>query len=392
MTTAREFRLPDLGEGLTGAEIVRWLVKVGDSVAVDQPVVEVETAKAQVEVPCPWAGTVAARFGAPGEEIPVGGPLIHIATEADANTATPVLVGYGPSPEPRPPALSPTREDTVAPSRAAPGTGPSPDEPVPVASPLVRRLARERGVDPRRITGTGPGGLVSRADVERAAAADRVPLTGVPAAMADNVTRAHAEIPAATCWVDADATELLAARRATGLPLLALLARVCLAALTQHPGLNASLDADAREIVRHRAVHLGLATQTDRGTLVPVLRDAGSLPGHRLAEELTRLTERARAAALPPADLTGATFTLNNYGVFGVDGSTPLLQPPGGAMLGVGRVTEKPWAHDGRLALRHVVQLSLTFDHRVCDGGTAGGYLRDVVDRVEQPLLLLRDL
>jgi pyruvate dehydrogenase E2 component (dihydrolipoamide acetyltransferase) len=217
-------------------------------------------------------------------------------------------------------------------------------------------------------------------------------LRGVAAVVAERLARSHAEIPAATCWVDADATELLVARRQTGLPLSALLARVCLAALAHHPGLNASLDAAAGEIVRYRAVHLGIATRTDRGTLVPVLRDARTLTGARLAEELTRLTERARAGTLPPAALTGSTFTLNNYGVFGVDGAVPLLNHPEAAMLGVGRIAGKPWSHEGRLALRHVVQLSLTFDHRVADGPTAGAFLRAVADHVERPLTLLRDL
>ncbi|MDT0447391.1 dihydrolipoamide acetyltransferase family protein, partial [Streptomyces johnsoniae] len=259
-----------------------------------------------------------------------------------------------------------------------------------VASPLLRRLARERGVDLREVTGSGPGGLIVRADVERAAAARRVPLRGVHGTMAERVTRSHADIPAATCWVDADATRLIEAKRRTGLPLLALLARVCVAALARHPELNASLDADARAVVQHRAVHLGFAVQTDRGLLVPVVHDAHTLTTEALAAELARRTEEARAGTLPPAALTGSTFTLNNYGVFGVDGSTPLINHPEAAMFGVGRIVEKPWAHEGQAVLRHVVQLSLTFDHRVCDGGAAGGCLREAADLVEEPLLLLR--
>ncbi|MGY0055281.1 dihydrolipoamide acetyltransferase family protein [Streptomyces sp. LZ34] len=421
MTQAREFTLPDLGEGLTGAEILRWLVEVGDVVTVDQPVAEVETAKASVVLPCPYAGTVAARYGAPGEEIPVGAPLLAVAPP-DRGSGR-VLVGYGTTADAvsrrrRPAHGTASTPGGSVPDRpaadnsipAGPATGP-----VPVISPLVRRLAREHGLTLDDIAGSGPNGLVLRADVERAARADRrngeaqghngeahgsnapaeearVPLRGAIAAMADKLTRSRTEIPDATCWVDADATELMAARHRTGLPLLALLARICVAALARHPELNATVDTAAREIVRLSAVHLGFAAQTDRGLLVPVVRNAHALTARHLGEELARLAAEARAGSLPPADLTGGTFTLNNYGVFGVDGATPILNHPEGAMLGVGRIVRKPWCHEGELALRDIVQLSLTFDHRLCDGGTAGGFLRYVADCVEQPITLLADV
>ncbi|CAL9467382.1 Dihydrolipoyllysine-residue acetyltransferase component of pyruvate dehydrogenase complex [Streptomyces sp. enrichment culture] len=479
------FLLPDLGEGLTGAEIVRWLVEVGEAVTVDQPVVEVETAKAMVEVPCPYAGVVTERFGAAGEEIPVGSPLISVAhpatvpgpgprpvsgtgasaSPAGGNTAAPhgtgthpggaaprgatattaatdgthgahgahsahgengaqganghgthtappngepsgggsgqVLVGYGTgtttspgAPPPPPPSAS-----SSSPARSA----------VAVISPLVRKLARDHGIDLRTVKGSGPDGLILRADVTArtappapapasppgqgpAGAALRTPLRGIAAAAAAKLSRSRTEIPDATCWVDADATELLAARRATELPLLALLSRICVAALARYPQLNATFDASTNEIVTLPAVHLGFAAQTDRGLLVPVLRDAHTRTTRELGAELARLTDTARAGTLSPAELTGSTFTLNNYGVFGVDGSTPILNHPEAAMLGVGRIIPKPWAHEGELALRHVVQLSFTFDHRVCDGAVAGGFLRHVADRVESPLSLLADL
>ncbi|KOG74466.1 branched-chain alpha-keto acid dehydrogenase subunit E2, partial [Streptomyces varsoviensis] len=227
---------------------------------------------------------------------------------------------------------------------------------------------------------------------------ERVPLRGVRGAVADKLARSRREIPDATCWVDADATELLAARAAMNaaegpkVSLLAVLARICTAALARYPELNAMVDADAREIVRLPAVHLGFAAQTDRGLVVPVVRDAQARDAVSLSEEMARLTEAARAGALSPAELTGGTFTLNNYGVFGVDGSTPIINHPEAAMLGVGRIADKPWAVDGELAVRKVVQLSFTFDHRVCDGGTAGGFLRYVADCVERPAVLLRSL
>lgn len=173
---------------------------------------------------------------------------------------------------------------------------------------------------------------------------------------------------------------------------LALLARICTAALTRFPELNSSVDMDAREIVRFDKVHLGFAAQTERGLVVPVVRDAHVRNTEALSAEFARLTDAARTGTLTPGDLTGGTFTLNNYGVFGVDGSTPIINHPEAAMLGVGRIVPKPWVHEGELAVRQVVQLSLTFDHRVCDGGTAGGFLRYVADCVEQPAVLLRNL
>jgi pyruvate dehydrogenase E2 component (dihydrolipoamide acetyltransferase) len=295
--------------------------------------------------------------------------------------------------------------------------------PVPVISPLVRRLARQNGVELRTLAGSGPDGLILRADVERAigaagapaAAAEpsaaaasapaadagevRIPLRGLRGVVADKMSRSRREIPEATCWVDVDATELLAARRAMNaaggpdapkISLLALLARICTAALARYPELNARVDTEAREIVRLERVHVGFAAQTDRGLVVPVVRDAHARSAESLSEELGRLTGAARDGSLTPGELTGSTFTLNNYGVFGVDGSTPIINHPEAAMLGVGRIVPKPWVYEGELAVRQVTQLSLTFDHRVCDGGVAGGFLRYVADCVEQPAMLLR--
>ncbi|MFE3581862.1 dihydrolipoamide acetyltransferase family protein [Streptomyces vinaceus] len=429
MPQVMEFKLPDLGEGLTEAEIVRWLVAVGDVVAIDQPVVEVETAKAMVEVPCPYGGVVTARFGEEGTELPVGAPLITVAVGAGtAPEAEPedsgsgnVLVGYGTDHSRtarrrrvRPGSAVPAVAAAPAPAPAATVTGP-----VAVISPLVRKLARDHGIDLRGLRGSGPEGLILRADVEAArrvaqapaqaaapvaaavaaaAVGERVPLKGLRGAVAEKLSRSRREIPDATCWVDADATELMAARAAMNavggpkISVLALLARICTAALAKYPELNSTVDLAANEIVRLPSVHLGFAAQTERGLVVPVVRDAQARGAESLSAEFARLTEVARAGKLAPADLTGGTFTLNNYGVFGVDGSTPIINHPEAAMLGVGRIVAKPWVHRGELAVRQVVQLSLTFDHRVCDGGTAGGFLRYVADCVESPAVLLRSL
>ncbi|WP_405012265.1 dihydrolipoamide acetyltransferase family protein [Kitasatospora sp. NBC_01539] len=445
MPVVREFTLPDLGEGLTGAEVVRWMVEVGEVIAVDQPVVEVETAKAVVEVPCPYGGVVTALFGAVGEEVPVGAPLVTVAVSAPdggapasggtGGPAEPVerpLVGYGVADTPRGARRGRVRVGaTAAPAPAAtpaPAVAPVPAVPAPVAvpsagpavvpviSPLVRRMAREHGIDLARLTGSGPDGLILRADVQRAvgaaaapapaapaapvalADAEVIPLRGLRRTIAEKLGRSHREIPAATCWVDADATGLMELRaqlnRAPGpkVSVLALLARICTAALDRYPELNSSVSEDGSQIIRHRAVHLGFAAQSDRGLVVPVVRDAQLLGTEQLTGELARLTESARSGSLTPAELTGGTFTLNNYGVFGVDGSTPILNHPEAAMLGVGRITPKPWVHEGGLAVRQVTQLSFTFDHRVCDGGAAGGFLRFVADCVEQPGMLLRRL
>ncbi|MDX6312822.1 MAG: hypothetical protein QOF44_2286 [Streptomyces sp.] len=413
MPVVREFLLPDLGEGLTEAEIVRWLVGVGDVVAIDQPVVEVETAKAVVEVPCPYGGVVTARFGEEGESLDVGRPLITVAvgpqeTPGDDASGN-VLVGYGTgAPAARGRGGRGGAPAPTAPPATVAANGTRVDGPVAVISPLVRRIAREHGVDLRSLTGSGPDGLILRADVERAAVkapapvsdaprdGSRIPLRGMRGAVAEKLSRSRREIPDATCWVDADATELLAARAAmnagapTKVSVLALLARICTAALVRFPELNATVDVERNEIVRLPAVHLGFAAQTERGLVVPVVRDAQARTVDGLSEEIGRLTEAARAGALTPADLTGGTFTLNNYGVFGVDGSTPIINHPEAAMLGVGRIAPKPWVHEGELAVRQVVQLSFTFDHRVCDGGTAGGFLRFVADCVERPAVLLR--
>ncbi|MFY1576023.1 dihydrolipoamide acetyltransferase family protein [Verrucosispora sp. WMMD703] len=473
--TEKVFLLPDLGEGLAEAEIVQWRVAVGDTVTVDQTVVEVETAKAVVDVPCPYAGRVVALHGAEGEVRPVGQPLITVADpvggRADGGEPTGhavyreeeragsgnVLIGYGTghgsSRRRRRPRLAAATDASgardaatasgaaVAPSAAGrqvavadrePGP-PEPAQPL-VISPIVRRLARECGVDLTTVRGSGPGGVVRRADVEAAArdvtgapadgtarltaVPDRpattgrqpasgdprpvgaqdlvIPLTGIRRTIADKLSRSRREIPEVTIWVDADATGLLETRAAINaarpdrpVSILALFARICLSGLRRYPQLNARVDTEGQRIVQSAGVHLGIAAQTDRGLVVPVLRDAERLTTTELAAELAATTAAARAGELPPARLTGGTFTLNNYGVFGVDGSTPIINHPEAALLGIGRIVDKPWVVDGQLAVRKVTQLSLTFDHRVCDGGVAGGFLRHVADCVEQPALLI---
>jgi 2-oxoisovalerate dehydrogenase E2 component (dihydrolipoyl transacylase) len=493
MTIMPDFLLPDLGEGLEEAEVIAWRVRVGDQVVVDQVVVDVETAKAVVELPIPFAGTVAALHAESGTTVTVGAPLISVAAAAQTRpvglqeavglqepgvTLAPaaqeasgnVLVGYGTSPSPRrarsgrrrpglvpppaqpePPAqaaetvkTAPTAEaptveaPTVeaAPVEAAPAAetvpagkaAPTRIGPVPVSSPLVRKIARDAGLDLAGIRGTGPDGLVLRRDVTAAldefaasitpgaaalppapavsatsatpavaAGEVRIPLRGVRKAAADKLARSRREIPEATVWVDVDATDLLAARAALNarepenpVSLLALVARFAVAGLRKYPELNGHIDQD--EIVLPPYVHLGFAAQTERGLVVPVVRDAQLLSTRELAAALGQRTEAARSGRLAPADLTGGTFTVNNYGVFGVDGSAAIINYPEVAILGMGRIIDRPWVVDGQVIARKVMELTLAFDHRVCDGGTAGGYLRYVADCIESPVLALGDL
>ncbi|MCM3849174.1 2-oxo acid dehydrogenase subunit E2 [Pseudonocardia sp. DR1-2] len=459
--SAQVFTLPDLGEGLTEAELVRWLVADGDTVGVDQPVAEVETAKAVVEVPSPYAGTVLTRHGAEGETLRVGEPLVSVGDAEEAGSGN-VLIGYGtsgghegarrrrraamraatpaapPEPEQAPaPAAPPEPEQAAAPAVVAASVAErAPGERRPVQSPVVRRLARDHGIDLATVEGTGPGGMVLRHDVALAAARAAesaaappaaeppaaapsapttgtapgrdprtglavrgiVPLRGVRRAVAETLTRSRAEIPEATTWVDVDATDLLALRPqltgADGRPvgLLAILARFVVAGLARFPELNARVDTQAGEIVHLDGVHLGIAAQTDRGLVVPSVADAHRLGMRGLDTEIRRLTAAARDGSVTAAELTRGSFTLNNYGVLGVDGSAAIINHPEVAMMGVGRVLPRPWVVDGAVVPRSITQLSLVFDHRVCDGGTAGGFLRFVADAVESPLSALADL
>lgn len=397
------FRLPDLGEGLTEAEILEWRVQAGDTVETDQIVVEVETAKAAVEVPVPYAGRVLTLHGAPGSVVGVGDPLISIATVNSGGGPDPersgsVLVGYGTGHTPA------IRRRTRGAASQVPVTA-TPAAPR-VISPVVRRLAQHHGVDLRTVAPSERDGVIRRRDVDAAidgitaaGSAERIALTGLRRSVADKLSRSRSEIPDATTWVDVDATALLDTRETlrTVFPdqpigLLALLARICVAGLTRFPDLNAAVDPDRREIVRHPHINLGFAAQSDRGLVVPVVRGAHLLSTVQIQKETARLTELARSGRIPPAELVGGTFTLNNYGVFGVDGSVQIINHPEAAILGVGRIVDKPWVHEGRLTVRKVTQLSLSFDHRVCDGGVAAGFLRFVADCVRRPVVLLAHL
>ena len=434
-TNGRTFMLPDLGEGLTEAEVIQWHVAPGDEVQVDQIVVTVETAKATVDLPCPFAGPILTLHGDAGAVLEVGKPLLTVGTQQRSTIGQKsgsgnVLVGYGTSEAKR----SGRRRVSVGMPPAAcgaVGTPPSaPTAPAPapavtpkVISPVVRRLARENQINLAELTATGPGGVICRADVQaalrvgevertlpevslthRLVRADhagdiRIPLRGVRKAIAVKMTTSRREIPEATTWVDVDATALIDAKNqiravnaAAGIGVLALFARISIAGLIKFPELNAWVDVDAQEIVQLRDINLSFAAASPRGLVVPVVHGAGQMTTAELARALRQLTGLARDGTLSPAQMSGGTFTLNNYGVFGTDGATPIINYPEAAMLGVGRIIDRPWAYEGQVALRKVAQLGLTFDHRVCDGAAAGGFLRFVADCVERPALLLAEL
>ncbi|MEU4425605.1 dihydrolipoamide acetyltransferase family protein [Actinoplanes sp. NPDC024001] len=465
--TAHVFTLPDLGEGLTEAEIVRWLVADGDEIQVDQPVVEVETAKAVVEVPSPHAGRVATRHAVEGATLDVGAPLLTVA-DADEGSGN-VLVGYGTKPgaggsrrHRRPRAAASRAVDAPAPASptgpaspalaspvvpaspalaASAGVAAAPVAGAPlVASPLVRRLARRAGVDLSTIRGTGPGAVITRRDVEAAMAAAaavqaapamplsaapamppsaapaaslsaasvpapraagpgerRVPLNGFRKAVSTVLSRSRAEIPEATVWVDVDATPLWELRERTrgdaGAPgLLAYVARFVVAALREYPVFNARLDTERQEVVELDEINLGVAVQTDRGLVVPAVMGAQTMTAIQLDAAIRETTGRARRNESTPGELTAGTFTLNNYGAFRVDGSAAIINHPQVAILGLGRIIDRPWVVDGALTVRKITQLSFVFDHRVCDGGAAAGFMRAVADAMEDPLKALARL
>lgn len=406
MATVRDFLMPDLGEGLTEGEINRWLVAEGDVVAVDQPIAEITTEKAVVEVPTPFAGRVTALHGGAGDSIAVGAPLISIEVAASTSEAASgnVLVGYGTSEAaPRP------RRSVAASPAASPGQNAAPP-----ASPLVRRLAGELGVDLSTVAGSGPGGIVTRADLERAGNQDgaaapseepvaaaggvRKALTGVDRIAAERLSRSHREAPAATAWLRADATRLMELR--AELPAgesdayvtpFAMILRLCVVALRQFPRLNAHFDTATDEVVTFTPIHLGAAVQTDRGLVVAVIRDAQSRSLRSIGDELQRLAIAARDGTIAAAELRGSTFTASNFGAFGVDGGIAIINPPEAAILGVGRISTRPWVVDDYVVPRSVVELSLAFDHRVADGGVAGGFIRHLGDLIEAPDAALTD-
>ena len=460
MTQRREFRLPDVGEGLTEADIVSWRVKPGDSVQINQIIVDIETAKAVVELPCPFEGVVASLLVAEGETVDVGTPIIAVdvagAAGPDAPAVDPAAIAAeGPRPAaddlvpPLPPpsadqpAAAPAAEErqavlvgygvrassTTRRARKAPaGPGRSAEEvsagarpaangggrPATVlAKPLVRKLARDLGVDLAALAGTGPAGSITRDDVQRAAGGaalaavpapdlagqeERIPVRGVRKHTAAAVTASAFTAPHVTEFLQVEVGATMdAVARLRDLPEFAgvrvspllMVARALLIAVKRHPMINSTWDEAAQEIVVKHYVNLGIAAATERGLIVPNVKDAGTLSLPALAGALGDLVATARAGKSSPADLTGGTITITNVGVFGVDAGTPILTPPEAAILALGQVKDAPWVVDGQLAVRPVTTLSLSFDHRIVDGDLGSAALRDVGDMLHDPARML---
>lgn len=450
-----EFRLPDLGEGLTEAEVVQWLVKPGDPVTLNQTLAEVETAKAVVELPSPYEGTVSTLHADAGDTVAVGAPLIAFDVagaepeapapaadekRADAEEkAQPNLVGYGAAPasgarparRARRGAASVAPEADAAVIAAAPHDAlpPAVAEPVvgerPRSTPPVRAYAKRRGVDLVLVAAEVGDRVITRSDVDAyadrvgAATADpaghddagaaaltvpsapageraqtRIPIKGVRKATAQAMVRSAFTAPHVTCFhtVDVTATmeliEQLRADRSLSehrIGPLALIAKAVCLALGRNPSLNATWDEEAGEIVQNHFVDLGIAAATERGLIVPMIRDAERLSLTGMADALTQLTQTARSGKTSPAELAGGTFSITNIGVFGIDAGTPILPPGQSGILAVGAVRRQPWEYNGEIALRQMMTLSVSFDHRLVDGAEGSRFLKDVADLLEQP-------
>jgi len=435
----QEFRLPDLGEGLTEADWVQWAVAVGDRVELNQVIGEVETAKATVELPSPYAGTVEELLVEPGQTVPVGAPLLRIVTEdgpaePTGDSGVPsrpsVLVGYGPGDAPQ--SRRATRRTSADTGRDSDGDTPPAR---PDAKPGARKLAALLEVDLDTVTGTGRGGVITRDDVRRTAGhgeeptaghgeettaghgeeptagqsrpparapsperTTRIPVGGVRKRTAEAVSRSAFTAPHASVFLTCDATatvDLVSTLRASPAfegvrpTALSIVSRALLHAIADEPSLNAHWDDDTGEIVLHHDVHLGIATATSDGLKVPVVREAQRLSLPRLARSIAEVADRARTGRSTPSELTGSTVSVTNVGVFGVDGGTPILNPGESAILAVGAISDRPWVVDGALAIRKVVTLSLSFDHRLVDGEQAGRALATIGAFLGDPVPML---
>ena len=445
MPDFKVFPLPDTAEGLVDAEILTWHIKPGDEVAVNQIIVEIETAKAAVELPCPWAGVVTELHAEPGQTVNVGEPIVTIDVDpggAAAQTAAPaaaapaetngqaMLVGYGPktsaakrrprknaAPAPVATAPPPVVEPAAQPA-AAPEPITVPDSPaallapvslVPLAKPPVRKLAKDLGVALRSLAGSG---VITREDVERAARGQagapaaaavpsgdrerRVPVKGVRKMTAQAMVESAYSAPHVTEFLTVDVTPMMelraklkthpAFRDVKITPLTFAAKAVCLAA-KRTPDINSVWAGE--EIIYKDYVHLGIAAATPRGLVVPKIRDADGMSLRELAVALEELTNTAREGKTTPADMLNGTFTITNVGVFGVDTGTPIINPGEAAILAVGAIKPMPWVVDGELAVRTVCQLALSFDHRLVDGEQGSRFLADIGALLTDPGLAL---
>ncbi|MDI9897912.1 dihydrolipoamide acetyltransferase family protein [Rhodococcus sp. IEGM 1381] len=422
MPTIKSFPLPDLGEGLTEADLLTWLVAVGDTIELNQNIAEVETAKAAVELPSPFAGVIVALHVSEGDTVEVGVPIIdirvggedgaepeHAAADVDApapveesDERVPVLVGYGVAKE-----GSSRRGGRGTPPVTATPNG---QNGKPLAAPPVRKIARDNAVDLAEVPATGSHGDVTREDVEtylkgedltetwaphRTGREERTPIKGVRKHTAEAMVRSAFTAPHVTEFVTVDVTETLtlleSLRSSTHfadvrLTPLALVSKAVLVALRSNPSLNSSWDEAAQEIVTKHYVNLGIAAATPRGLMVPNIKDAHELSLVDIARALADLTRTAKEGKSSPADLADGTITITNVGVFGVDAGTPILNPGEAAILCFGSIRRMPWEYEGAIALRSVTTLSLSFDHRLVDGQQGSQFLALVGRLLSTPM------
>ena len=414
---AFEFKFPDIGEGLTEGEIVRWLVKEGDEVKEGQPLVEVETDKALAEIPSPKTGVILKIMAKEKEIVKVGQVIVIIGERGEALAAPP----------PRPRSVGVVGELEEAPEEAPSVTFAA--EPVKtvlvsehaLATPAVRALAKELGVDINKVKGSGPEGRVLEKDVRQFADAngkppepekkvtkvkkydlygyvDRIPLRGVRRSIAKAMVKSKYTAPHVTAMDEADVTELwkirekekkAAEKKGVKLTILPFIIKAVIAGLMEHPYINATLDDENEEIILKKYFNIGVATDTPEGLMVPVVKNAKDKSILQIAQELTQLVEKARNRTIDLADLKGGTFTISNYGALGGIYATPIINYPEVAILGVGKIREMPVVRNGKLVVRKILSLALSFDHRVVDGAEGARFLNTVIVRLEDPDLIL---
>lgn len=402
-----EFHLPDIGEGIAEAEIVRWLVEVGDEVVEDQALAEVETDKAVVEMPAPATGRVTKRGGEVGDVVPVGA-LFVVIEDGGGKPATPAEQSPA------------TRGEAAVEARHEPRHEPARRR--PRATPATRRRARELSVDLYTVTGTGPGGRITDTDVEAAVFGDgarpapepvalarqpiaaresdveRIPVRGVRKATVESMTRSWRSIPHTVGFHDVDAAPLLDLQRrlkpraeAAGVPLTltSFFVKASALALGEHPMVNSAFDEAAGEIVVHHRRNIGVAVDTGDGLILPVVHDADTKGLLAIARDLARLTEGARTRKIDRADLQGGTFTITNYGPLGGSFGTSIIRPPEAGIVGFGRAAERPWVVDGAVVPRSILPMSFASDHRIVDGDLSIGFCLTVRALLEDPVTLL---
>ena len=413
---AYEFKFPDIGEGLTEGEIIRWLVKEGDEIKEGEPLVEVETDKALAEIPSPKTGVIL-KILAKEKEIVKVGQVIVIFGEKGESLAPP---------SPRPSVgvvgeLEEAPEEITVPQVKAEAPKPAFVSEHVQATPAVRALAKELSVEINKVKGTGPEGRVLEKDIRQAAEAkekpveevrrltkvkkydlygyvDRIPLRGVRRSIAKAMVKSKYTAPHVSAMDEADITELWKIRekekkaaevKGIKLTILPFIIKAVIAGLSEHPYLNASLDDENEEIILKKYFNIGVATDTPEGLMVPVIKNAKEKSILQLAEELTRLTEKARNRTIDLADMKGGTFTITNYGAIGGIFGTPIINYPEVAILGVGKIKDMPVVREGKIEIRKILNLSLSFDHRVVDGAEAARFLNTVISHIEDPDLIL---